>query len=48
MNLLKLKYGFKSFQFRDPVWGLNKDFIEDFCLKLLNTVLNFNGVLKLG
>lgn len=32
-NLIK-KYGFRSFQFRDPVFGLKKDFIEKFCIEL--------------
>ena len=32
-DLIK-RYGFRSFQFRDPVFGLKKDFIEKFCLEI--------------
>ena len=32
-NLMK-KNGFRSFQFRDPVFGLKKEFIEKFCLEI--------------
>lgn len=41
MKELKTKYGFKSFQFRDPVWGLKKDFIEKFCLEIIRSGLDF-------
>ena len=40
MKELKKKYGFKSFQFRDPVWGLKKDFIEKFSLAIIKSGLN--------
>ena len=33
------KYGFKSFQFRDPVFGLKKDFIDEFCLNIMKSGL---------
>ena len=35
MVQLKANYGFKSFQFRDPVFGLKKDFIDQFCLEII-------------
>ena len=41
MKELQKKYGFKSFQFRDPVWGLKKDFIEKFSLAIIKSGLNF-------
>jgi len=34
MKTLILKNGFRSFQFRDPVFGLEKDFIEKFCMEI--------------
>ena len=34
MKTLMKKNGFRSFQFRDPVFGLKKDFIEKFCLEI--------------
>ena len=34
MQTLMKKNGFRSFQFRDPVFGLQKDFIEKFCLEI--------------
>ena len=34
---LKSKYGFKSFQFRDPVFGLKKGFIENFCTEIIKS-----------
>ena len=39
MKELKKIYGFKSFQFRDPVFGLKKDFLEDFCLEMIKSEL---------
>lgn len=39
MNDLISKYGFKSFQFRDPVFGLKKGFIEEFCLAIIKSGL---------
>ncbi len=33
-------YNFKSFQFRDPVFGLKKGFIEEFCNELNKASLN--------
>ena len=41
MKELQENYGFKSFQFRDPVWGLNKNFIEEFSLVIIKSGLNF-------
>ena len=41
MKELQERYGFKSFQFRDPVWGLKKDFIEEFSLAIIKSGLNF-------
>ena len=38
---LQKKYGFKSFQFRDPVWGLKKDFIDEFSLAIIKSGLKF-------
>ena len=40
MQKLKVEYGFKSFQFRDPVFGLKKEFIENFCLEILRSGLD--------
>ena len=37
MQELKSQYGFKSFQFRDPVFGLKKGFIEEFCLAIIKS-----------
>ncbi len=39
MQELISKYGFKSFQFRDPVFGLKKGFIEEFCLAIIKSGL---------
>ncbi len=39
MQELISKYGFKSFQFRDPVFGLKKGFIEEFCLSIIKSDL---------
>ena len=39
MKELKVMHNFKSFQFRDPVFGLNKGFIEDFCVKIIKSDL---------
>tara|TARA_Y100001968_G_scaffold330638_1_gene383050 strand:+ start:6461 stop:7828 length:1368 start_codon:yes stop_codon:yes gene_type:complete len=39
---LKNKYGFRSFQFRDPVFGLQKNFIDDFCNEILNASINID------
>ena len=33
---LKEKYGFNSFQFRDPVFGLQKDYIDEFTIEMNN------------
>ena len=41
MEELQKKHGFKSFQFRDPVWGLKKDFIEEFSMAIIKSGLNF-------
>lgn len=43
LNMLKLRstYGFNSFQFRDPVFGLKKGFIDEFCLELIKNGYDF-------
>ncbi len=40
MKELISNYGFRSFQFRDPVFGLKKGFIEEFCLAIIRSGLN--------
>ena len=39
MIQLKEKYNFNSYQFRDPVFGLKKGYIEEFCLEILRNNL---------
>ena len=39
MKELKKIHGFRSFQFRDPVFGLKKDFLEKFCLEMIKADL---------
>ena len=39
MKELINKYEFKSFQFRDPVFGLKKEFIDEFCLNIIKSGL---------
>ncbi len=41
MKELKKIYNFKSFQFRDPVFGLQKNFIEKFCYEIKKANINF-------
>ncbi len=40
ITILKDKYGIEHIQFRDPVFGLNKGFIEDFCKELKKRNVN--------
>ena len=42
-NMIKLRsiYGFNSFQFRDPVFGLKKGFIDEFCLEIIKNGYDF-------
>ena len=40
MKELKKIHGFKSFQFRDPVFGLKKDFLENFCVEMIKSELD--------
>ena len=41
MVALSKRYGFKSYQFRDPVFGLEKGFIDSFCAYLADTDADF-------